>query len=128
VLELSGGKEPIRIPADTYTLGECKEYALRDGRRVGEVSYIDGTGRQFRADPGGTMALPSVVPLRGPVKVEQSGDTVRVSVNVLTDWWADVIYLRVLDRRGRMNPPPAPRVKVLDEHGQVIYEGKMAYG
>ncbi|MCJ7543358.1 MAG: hypothetical protein MUP47_02140 [Phycisphaerae bacterium] len=128
VLELSGGKEPMSIPADSYALGVCAEVALRDGRRAGEVTCTGDAKPLVKAEAGKAVELPALTPLRGKVKAEQRGDTVVFSFESKAASGLAVSTLFVADEQGRMSQPQPPRVKVFDARGKLIYQADLQYG
>lgn len=128
VLMLSGGKEPVSIPADSYALGLCTEFGLRDGRRAGEVTCTGDARPVVKAEAGGMAALPALTPLRAKVKAEQRGDSVVFSFESKTASGLDVASVTVADEQGRMSRPKPPRVKVFDARGKLIYQADMKYG
>jgi hypothetical protein len=128
VLTLSGGKEPIRIPADTYALGACSEHGLRDGRRVGELMCVGDARPVAKAEGGGPVDLPALVPLKAKLSVQQNGDTVVFSFEMKSASGLEVSTLTVADERGNVARPQPPRVKVFNANGKLVYQADLRYG
>jgi hypothetical protein len=128
VLELSGGTEPIRIPADTYALGTWAEFATGAGGHESQLLCTGDARPVIKAEGGGAVPLPSLTPLRCTMNVRQTGDTVVFSFEMKTALGLEVSSLTVADERGQMTRPKPPRVKVFDASGKLIYQGDLQYG
>jgi len=128
VLELTGGTEPIRIPADAYALGSWAEFATGAGGHESQLLCPGDPRPVIKAEAGGMVPLPSATPLRCTMNVRQNGDTVVFSFEMKTASGLEVSAVMVPDERGQSTRTKPPRVKVFDASGKLIYQGDLQYG
>jgi len=130
VLELSGGRDPVEIPADQYVAGRfdasitsdiaSKPYRVRSG-----YSVLVGRGKwkAFDVRPGAVTKIPLGSPFSATVKVSQTAETVRLSAVVRDGTGGQVSYLY-----GPKGRPPAPKVIVYNDRREQVYATSLKYG
>jgi len=130
VLQLSGGKEPIDVPADKYVAANyyatinsdvpSKPYRFRSG-------YYVMSGRQkgkvFDVKAGAVTNITVGAPLTAAVSVTQSKGTVRL--NLLA---RDASGARISSLYGPKGKPPVPKVTIYDDKRQRVYTTSLKYG
>jgi len=124
---ISGGKDPVSVPADEYGTSNYLAYASADVSKP--CAYIGGYGNVRGGKPvavtsGNTVELPLGGPVTGKVTASVSGGKVRLNL-VTTDALGGRIS-RVASARGTR--PPAPVVEVVDKSDKTVYTAKLEYG
>jgi hypothetical protein len=130
VLHLSGGKEPIEVPADQYVVTNykgrfnsdvaSKPHHLHSGYYV----LIDREKTKvFDVKGGQTTKIGDGAPLTAEVSVTQSKGTVKL--NLLA---RDASGGRISNLYGPKGRPPAPKVTIYDDKRQEVYSTSLEYG
>jgi len=130
VLKLSGGKEPIDVPADKYVAASyyatinsdvpSKPYRIRSG------SYVMSgrqKGKVFDVKTGAVTNITVGAPLTAAVSVTQSKGT--ATLNLLA---RDSSGARISSLYGPKGRPPVPKVTIYDDKRQRVYTTSLKYG
>jgi len=130
VLNLSGGREPIDVPADQYVVANysgvfssdvpSKPHRLRSGYYV---MIGRERGKVFDVKDGETTKITAGAPLTAAVSVTQSKGTVKL--NLLA---RDASGGRVSSLYGPKGRPPVPKVTIYDDKRKEIYSTSLKYG
>lgn len=129
-VHLSGGREPVSLPAGPYTVVSYTEYtgeasqAPRGALSSGRTAGYSGRSKtcQIAAEKVTELVIGS--PMTASVVTSQSGRDLRFNLHLVdaAGVQVDSIYLP-----GRRIPPP-PKVKILNVAGKQIYAATLEYG
>ena len=132
VIDVSGGAEPVAVPADTYVIAQYEE--LVQGAAEARTLFSSGIRgadekqvKPFEVAAGKTVEVAAGSPLTVSLGVEQAVKQEARSAD---------LSLQVVDTAGCMvnsllvksNTPPAPKFEVLDSAGKRVYAGDMVWG
>ncbi|HET6428630.1 MAG TPA: hypothetical protein VFJ30_09485 [Phycisphaerae bacterium] len=132
ILCLTGGKDPIPVPADRYVFLDYTEFGLdADGEAAqlmcrGREAY-SGTAKAFDVPAGSTTEIVVGSPLTATIDVQhRSGSDYSLSLKLLDASGARVDGLTVPSlRSGRPDPP---KVDILNAGGERVYSSTLEYG
>ena len=119
-VELRGGREPVRLPADTYIV---RLYSVSSGSEPGSPCVTGiGASRPIVVKPGVTTGLPiGTGPIRAEIAATVQGRNVALRASL-----SDAMGLRIADTeslgRGK------PRVEVVGAAGAVVHRATLEYG
>ena len=130
VLNLSGGKGPVDVPADRYVAANyngtfnsdvpSKPHRLRSG-------YYVMAGREkgkiFDVKGGEVTKITAGAPLTAAISVTQAAGTVKL--NLLA---RDAAGGRVSSLYGPKGKPPVPKVTIYDDKRKEVYSTSLKYG
>jgi len=130
VLNLSGGKGPVDLPADRYVAANYRGTFNSDvpskPHRLGSGYYVM-TGREkgkiFDIKGGETTKITAGARLTAVVSVTQAKGTVKL--NLLA---RDAAGGRVSSLYGPKGKPPAPKVTIYDDKRKEVYSTSLKYG
>ena len=130
VLILSGGAEPIDVPADQYVAANyegsidsgdsSRPHRLRSGH---EVMTGTAKGKVFDVKAGAVAKITVGAPLTATVAVSQSEGVLQLNALVTDASGARVSYLY-----GPKGRPPAPKVTIYNDKREAIYSTSLKYG
>jgi len=130
MLSLSGGRDPVEVPAGQYVATNYREYVgspgasrpamVAAGRRVlyGAKSAV------LTVEAGKTAEWAIGSPLTARAAVSQRSGTVHFRAEIKDAGGTDVDYVH--GAKGARPQPPS--VTVLNAGGEQVYQGKMKYG
>jgi hypothetical protein len=130
VLNLSGGKEPVEVPADRYVAanysGRFNSDVPSKPHRLGAGYYVligREKGKVFDVQDGEATKITTGAPLTAVVSVTQSKGTVKL--NLLA---RDASGGRVSNLYGPRGRPPTPKVTIYDDKRREVYSTSLKYG
>jgi hypothetical protein len=130
VLNLSGGKEPVDVPADRYVTANYRGTFNSDvpskPHRLGSGYYVmigREKGNIFDVKGGEVTKITAGAPLTAVVSVTQSEGTVKL--NLLA---RDAAGGRVSSLYGPKGKPPVPKVTIYDDKRKKVYSTSLKYG
>jgi len=130
VLNLSGGKGPLDVPADQYVAANyygtfnsdvpSKPHRLRSGYYV-----MSGRekGKIFDVKGGEVTKITAGAPLTAAISVTQSAGTVKLDLLA-----RDAAGGRVSSLYGPKGKPPVPKVTIYDDKRKEVYSTSLKYG
>jgi len=124
---ISGGKDPVSVPADEYRTSNYTAFVSADASKPG--AYVGGYGSVRGGKSVAVTAGKNVdLPLSGPVtaKVTARVRSGKVRLNLVTTDALGGGISRLANARGTR--PPAPVVEVVDKSGKTVYTAKLEYG
>jgi len=123
VLNIDGGKEPLVIPADTYTFVQyAQEGNTEDGRKCWLVfdARWARKKRTFQASPGQTVEVAIGPPLTARIDCSVLGRIVSMEFKITDASGEQGDYYLSLE-----SDSPVPQVEVRDAAGNVIHTAKL---
>jgi hypothetical protein len=126
---ISGGTEPIQVPADSYiAVGYTEHRNVDDGRRAAQLTCGStllwrGQAKEFLVEAGKTTKLEVGEPLKGHPTADVNGRNVQFGLRITDvsgaklDWFTD----------GQMSGPGQAEVKVLGPEGNPVYTCALEY-
>jgi hypothetical protein len=128
LLRVSGGAEPIVVPADSYAVVDYKEQPIGQTRAMllcAGREALAGRGKRFEVRPDAVTELTIGSPLTARLEIAKYGRDQRRFSLKLTD--AAGCSVGNLTNTSGQRPGP-PTLEVRDSSGEVVHSGKMEYG
>ena len=130
VLHVSGGREPVSLPAGPYTVVSYAEYtgeasqAPRGALSSGRMAGYSGRSKTCQVAAEKVTELVVGSPMTASVVTSQSGRALQFNLRLVD---ASGVQVDSLFLPGRRIPPP-PKVKILNAAGKQIYAATLEYG
>lgn len=126
-LTVSGGKDAVPVPADTYRPHEYSIFTDADPSK--RCATIEGSGTAPRGksvivSAGKTVQLPLGSPIQATISVSKSKGSVRFDLSQTDPMGGDISTVK--GEGGKT--PTNPVVEVVDKAGKTIYSAKLEYG
>jgi len=126
-LSLTGGADPVAVPADEYRTAYYTVYTGSDPRK--RCATISGYGsfsggKAFTVAPGQEVDVTLGAPIEAKVFASNRGGKVNMNL-VMTDSLGGRVR-SITTSAGRR--PPAPSIEVVDKTGKIVYTAKLKYG
>ena len=130
VLEISGTNKPIDVPADRYAIANYREQTVSGTKR--DAGILTAGRRVLQGQPvrstdvpaGEVIDLPVGSPLTGSVAAQRRGRKMTFRLKLVDVGGSDVDYLTLANGQR----PPPPKIEVLDDQGQQVYQATLKYG
>ena len=121
-ITVSGGAEPVEVPADTYRVTRCNYFADGGADQAAMVSSY--SQKSVEVTEGNTVPVPMGLPIKVAVLAAVKKGKVTFSLKQ-TDAAGSRIA-GILNGSGQR--PAAPAIDVVDQKGAVVYTAKLEYG
>ena len=126
-LAVSGGKDPVAVPADTYRSHRYTVFSGADPNKRCAMIYGYGTaagGKALTVPAGKTVDLPIGAPVQAAITARKSSGRVQINLSQ-----TDPLGGQIADVTGEGGKKPAnPVVDVVDKAGKTVYSAKLEYG
>lgn len=119
VVGMAGGPKPVPMPTGSY-----KTYRFEERYRGATLQCGGTKSESFTLAAGDEKQLEIGSPIQGKPVVSQSGRNLKITAKLLEASGMEVSAFEI----GQGNRPPPPRILILDENGQKLYEANLSYG